>query len=231
MIVSFSKNFIFLKAPKTAGTSVEEALSWSCDLSVDIIGNDMASGRPGVNYDKYKFPLVNHSHPSHLIESGAITRAQFDSMSKIATVRNPWEVQVSRWWMDVTKTQTNNQYSYRGLSMKEIEARYLSDFDEWVKRYFDFPNRLINEDHFYFDDGGTGPCFLQEIIHYESVQTDFNRVSVNLGLDQYTLPTYHTHHRRLPDHYSRYYTLETQEIIAHHYKKTIDYFGYKFERQ
>lgn len=226
MIVSFSKNFLFLKSPKTASTSIEEALSWSCDPLVDIVTIDKASGRPGFNTRKNQ--LFNHITPQMLFDKKVLTLSQFESMNKIATVRNPWEVQVSRWWMHVDKVETDPAKSYKGLSIEEIESRYQQDFRQWLIDYFPTDRGyLVNEDVYYFYP--SGKYMLQYVIRYENLWQDFQKVSKILKLNKVDkLPRFHSQHRKMPDHYREYYTSETRDLIAYHYQRHIEQFGYKF---
>ena len=67
MIVSHKHKFIFLKTRKTAGTSIQIALSGICDIESDIItGSNIKDGivdesnSAGWNMDKF---ITNHPHP------------------------------------------------------------------------------------------------------------------------------------------------------------------------
>jgi len=63
---------------------------------------------------------------------------------------------------------------------------------------------------------------------FERLLEDFKKVCQRLELGDIELPrTNATVH----DHYSRYYNNETKKIVADHYAKDIDFFGYVFEVQ
>ena len=61
---------------------------------------------------------------------------------------------------------------------------------------------------------------------FESLQTDFNTVCDRVGCDRAVLPhVFKTTH----EHYARYYTSETRDIVGELYAVDIANFGYRFE--
>ncbi len=62
----------------------------------------------------------------------------------------------------------------------------------------------------------------------ENFDEDFRYVCDRLGIEMGELP--HTH-QTVHEHYSRYYTKKTREIVERLYKKDLETFGYQFEQK
>ena len=72
MVLSTNPPFLFIHIPKTAGTSVEEAL-----------------------FDYQDFNYMNEPHPIVAQYKTYLSKEMFESLFKFSFVRNPWSLQVS----------------------------------------------------------------------------------------------------------------------------------------
>lgn len=124
MIVNHKYKYIFVKTTKTAGTSMEIALSRSCD-SDDIVtpfgapdDNTYRESLNGYqnpcNYEQYD--LEEHSRASVIAQS--IPRRWWDTYTKIAILRDPVDYTISRYYWD------NRSKLPRGIA---------PTIDEWVR--------------------------------------------------------------------------------------------------
>ena len=85
MIVSHSRKFIFIKAYKVAGTSVQHALAQTCDDN-DLIIEDV------------NLALKLDQHASPLAVRKLVGDKIWNSYRKIVIVRNPWDAFVSHYF-------------------------------------------------------------------------------------------------------------------------------------
>ena len=106
MIVSHSKKFIFVKAYKVAGTSVQEALEKECGPGDLVIIDD---------HDP-KTGLGQHSTPKEIRRF--VGEDIWKEYLKIVIIRNPWDMFVSH-------------YFFAHVSQKEFCPAYFSKFVWW----------------------------------------------------------------------------------------------------
>lgn len=72
-----------------------------------------------------------------------------------------------------------------------------------------------------------GKVYLDNIIRYEQIEYDFNKITKKLGLPDITIP--HMNSRK-HDSYKEYYDEETIELVYSKFKIDIDRFGYQFDQ-
>lgn len=85
MIISHSRKFIFIKASKVAGTSVQKALAKICD-GHDIVVDDV----------DVKLKLYQHETPISV--KRFVGEDVWRSYRKIVIIRNPWDALVSHYF-------------------------------------------------------------------------------------------------------------------------------------
>jgi hypothetical protein len=220
MIVSFTKKFIFFKPIKTAGSSVEEILSQACDPTVDIITPD--SHRTGVNHIIGDIKLFNHIRLPEFLKTNIINLDQFkNNFHKITICRNPWDKQVSSFW-HVAKLENK----YDGLTLEQIKARYLVDFQDYIFRICrdgKEGQKMVSREFFFYDNGVP---FFNTCLRFEYLQEDFDILCKKLRIKQQVLPRLKSNTRLLPGSYKTYYNTETYKLVKDCYKEAIDFFGY-----
>lgn len=202
MIISHSKQFIFLKSPKTASTSTERLLETVCN-GEDIIGWRGPPPKPeGTEY-------YNHMNLNQLKEK--VTEDDWNTYYKFGNVRNPWDRVVSSYFFrkDVLSKNPHNPTDWQdGESFEQfVLTRKL-------------PGKLS-----VFFDGFTEVDFL---IRFENIEEDIQTVSdtLNLNLNIDLLP--HTHEGVREKDYKVYYNTETKDFVAQYYAEEIAYLGYTF---
>lgn len=84
-MISHKHKFIFIHIPKTAGTSIEEALR---DESCQLLPNEWDHGR-------ISHTPLNYLTLQELVDYGLLTPAQLKSYFKFCFVRNPWDRLIS----------------------------------------------------------------------------------------------------------------------------------------
>jgi hypothetical protein len=230
MIISHKHRFIFLKTRKTAGTSIELALSQLCgpdDVITPMSPNDepiRAGGRGPQNWRVHgwwqsKRPLFqrywfranagDYGYYNHmpakevraLLNDDKVWRNYF----KFTFERNPWDRQVSAY-----------HFRYRRTDNPPPFSRYMHRKRRaWINNY-----------EIYSIDGD--PC-VDFVGKFESLTADFRQALTEIGLafDQ-ELPRAKGNYRRSQKHYRDYYDDETRSIVDDWYAPEIRLLAYEF---
>lgn len=255
MIISHSYKFIFIKSLKTAGTSIEAALSGHCggnDVVVPI--NDYAYNRDekgqfihrGMNADEIYRKIGQH------VDAAAIKTREplevWNSYFKFSITRNPWDRALSYFFWDKRNDPSlkprKRFWHHLGVPFDEFSI-VREQFTRFVRekvlvqtndpRFFviDDKNRyrvpaegyLENNDRFYFLDDQLCVDF---VIRYEHLEDDYNEVCRRIGIPVTGLPHLKTGIRKQRRPYTDYYTSETREIVANLHANDLRQFGYRF---
>lgn len=233
MIISHAHRFIFLKTQKTAGTSVEMALSTICgpddvvtgwgphDEKLEFqLGYEPRNIEIPLNYRPALWRLFRlarvrtsqaglkyHNHmPAHKIRR-CMDSLVFDAYRKVTIVRNPWDREVSLYF-----------WRYRNSETRPPFERYVR-WPRYRAERKTFELYSIN-----------GVVVADTILRYESLPDDFAKFVKTLGLDDPPgLPRAKGNIRPDTDrNYRDFYCPTTQAIVARRYAREIDAFGYCF---
>ena len=161
-----------------------------------------------------KIPF-EHKTALEIIEE--IGRKNWDRKLTFTVIRNPWDKVVSHYHYRVKTNQTN-------LRDNPIE------FKEWVERtygnqdvhYYDDPKMFMPQMNWITDKNGN--ILVDEIIHFENLDDEFNEVLEKLGKNT-TLPHVKSSNR---GNYREYFDEETIEIVRSWFERDIERFGYQF---
>ena len=248
MIISHRHKFIFLKARKVAGTSVEVALAQHCGDG-DIV-TPVGEFNPKWDEEEYDHPGTKRRgygrHSTLIPVRRRLGRKLWDAYFKFAIVRNPWDLVVSQYhwatrgddWHPFRRTvgaSLNRFWRYPlrarrnvialGASLArtfwKLEDVTFDFFVAYMLRYYP-PN-----ERFYFDRSGS--VGLDFLIRYENLQNDYTSVCERIGIPPSQLPSLKTKSRSERQHYSAYYDDRTRELVAKAYHRHIEHFGYRFE--
>jgi hypothetical protein len=230
MIVSHEHKFIFLKTKKTAGTSIELALSALCgdaDIITPLTETDEAlransrgaqnwrrhgwwgSPRPFLKRRFLKFTAEDYGFYNHmpaeqaraLLNDEAVWRSYF----KFAFDRNPWDRQVS-WY----------HHRYRRKAAPPPFPAFI---------HSDRRARLNNYE-IYSIGGEVAVDFLGR---FENLEGDLAHALSQVGLElDNKLPRAKTTFRRNDAPYRSYYDEETRGIVGAWYAREIALLGYAF---
>lgn len=232
MIISHKYKFIFIKSTKTAGTSVELALSRFCgenDIITPVGAKDEvhrpADGMKPQFYKKrfpWQYSLGNlydwlnnpeirkngialYGQHSYAIDvKKNIGDAIWDSYFKFTIERNPWDKVVSAF------------FYHRYLKDPDIS------FEQFVRE-----KSFYNSSPIYCD--AAGKPMVDFFMRYEHLNEDFEMVCKKLSIPyDGKMPMANTETRKEKKHYSEYYTDELKNIVADKCKNVIDLMGYTF---
>jgi len=227
MIISHSHKFIFIKPWKTAGTSIEAALSQYCSNN-DIVTplNDYWFNRDesGDWVHKAMNEQGFDQHDDAQTIKNRIPSEIWDNYLKFSMTRNPWDRALSLFsWKARRYSELRAKksfYHYWGIPYDELQ-KTKKLFNQYLKT--DWPNN----DRFYLIDG---KLCVDHIIRYEHLVEDFEEICRILGLPSIKIPRLKAGIRGKKDHYSKYYNKESQALVAAKHRNDIELFNYKFEK-
>ncbi|MBB4301572.1 hypothetical protein GGD81_000589 [Rhodobium orientis] len=231
MILSHRHRFIFLKTKKTAGTSVELALSQVCgpdDVVTPIAGKvDVRNaGHVPRNYDIapglrpwfWRFKKLwgaddRHAglcYWNHMTAEQVRNRAgakTFDAYRKVSVERNPWDREVSYYFWLYKKA--DRRPSFEEFVLTDKWRKPVNNFE-----IYSLKSRIVAD----------------VVMRYERLSEDFSAFVGDLGIaDPPVLPHAKTGVR--PEgsgDYRSFYTDETREAVGRIYAREIAAFGYTF---
>jgi hypothetical protein len=231
MIVSHEHKFIFLKTKKTAGTSIELALSALCgerDVITPLAEIDealRAGGRGAQNWRLHgwwgsprpfferrflKFTAEDYGFYNHmpaeqarkLLNDDAVWRSYF----KFAFDRNPWDRQVS-WYLYKTKSKRVRPSFERFMASRR--RAYVTNYAQYTIE---------------------GALAVDFVGRYESLEEDLNKALQMAGVKR-RLAVPHTNVTPNKDEsrgYRSYYSPATEALVAEWYQPEIALLGYGF---
>jgi hypothetical protein len=202
VFVSDSHKLVFIHIQKTGG------------ITVDRLLNERIPDLRGL--------VARHGFASQ----GMDQLDDWDEYFKFAFVRNPWDRLVSWYSMVTTMPREGNElwrYVHDNSSTFE-EFIYNCTGEVKIKEgvYYSFAyNQLdyVTDEH--------GNVLVDFIGQLENLDKDLQEVFRRIGFELETVPH---KNRSGHQHYSTFYTPETEMIIRERFKRDIEYFGYEFER-
>ena len=207
MIASHRHRFVFVKTRKTAGTSLEIALSRHCgpdDIVTRISPADeelrTAAGGVGPQNDDTEPSSYAHMGARRVID--VIGREVWDHYFTFAVERNPFDVVASSW-----------RYSARKPS-------FTKTFAEFVRTPRRLDRLALNERLYRLG----GRVVVDRVYRYEELPAAVADISDRLALD---LDLPHAKQGSGP-HYRELYGPGDAEIVARRFERTIREFGYEF---
>jgi hypothetical protein len=246
MILNHAYRFIFLKTKKTAGTSVEIALSQYCGAQ-DIVTRLGARDEPKRSALGYQGPV------NYLIPRAQWTRADH--------LRH-WRHAPHRWRRTLLGKEINLRKEvsfYNHMSALELRDRLAADewtgyfkfsvernpWDRAVSAYFwenrnakrlpdfmAFLQRMQREDLLsnYSTYAIDGRIVVDRMLRYEDLQSGLEQVGRELALPgPLSLPRTKQEFRKDRRPYTEFYTAEARDFVAAACAAEIDAFGYRFE--
>ncbi len=216
MIVSHAHRFVFLKTRKTAGTSVEIALSRICgpdDVITRVTDEDELlraelGGRPPQNYESPPLPRRAFNHmPSSMVRP-LVGSETWDAYFTFSIERNPWDAVVSL-------------YHWRHRDDRKPPA-----FADFVREPVVAELATKNARGYRID----GELAVDRVLRYENLTVELGEVWSHLGLPGEPALTRAKGGSRPPGPgYASYYDAESKARIADLFAPAINDFGYTFE--
>lgn len=206
MIVSNTKNFIFVHVPKTGGTSIKTVLQRHGTMSV---------------YKEYKYRgvvqenknLWKHSK-SQTIKNN-IPRDLWNSCFKFAFVRNPWDWLVSVYFY-IKKDKADNRH-------KLCNSMDFKGFVRWF--ILDSPDIYpIKSGQISFVSNRKGKIILDFVGRFEKLEKHTRYIFKKIGVRRSIPHRNKTEHKKYREYYDKY----TKNLVGDFFEKDIVMFNYEF---
>lgn len=226
MIISHKHKFIFLKTRKTAGTSLDIALSRYCGPN-DVItiinseGEDIRSvlGFPGPQNQAIPFCLWSGMDWARLLFHGK--RANYAEHMKAAALRN-----------SLPKHRWNSYFKFcieRNPYDKAVSLYYWRTRGARVKpRFLDFLNSVeshrISNFELYSINGRVA---VDHIVRYEDLARGLNEIAAMLGIHSLDMPKALNGHRKKRN-YREMFSSKERRIIERECRREIELLAYDF---
>lgn len=213
VIASHTHRFIFLKTRKTAGTSVEIALSKVCgpdDVITEISPEDeelrrAAGGRGPQNFESPPLPRKAYNHMGAKATRELVGEQVWADYLTFAIERNPWDAVVSLYF-----------WKYKDLPELPAFETYVNQI--WIEQ-------LSNNRRLYRI---RGQMALDRVLRYENLDAELTDVWHQLDLPgEPDLPRAKGN-ARPAGHYRELYTDASRARVADVFADTIEAFGYEF---
>lgn len=219
MLISHSRQFLFVHIAKTGGTSVRAALRryrWSGHYAPAILLTSLMSQ---MTRPRHRLGIKFPRHAKAVAAKEMLPEPVFRSLFKFVFVRNPWDLQVSSWH----HIRREKPGVLAGIDTFPQFLQYKFD----PGRPYDFMLDISRELQSDYLVDLHGNVIVDFIGRYERLHEDFGAVCEHAGLPAITLP----HERRAADRedYRRYYDSASADLVARHYAQDIERLGYGFD--
>ena len=157
-------------------------------------------------------------HAKSVAAREMLPRELYDELFKFAFVRNPWDLQVSSYH----HIRRERPHLMEGIADFESFLRWKLDPERPYQFHVDTSSQTQSS---YLVDLD-GQVIVDFVGKYENLEEDFHTACRRIGIPPPPLP----HKRKATDRksYREYYTPETAALIAAHFERDIDMFGYSF---
>ncbi len=208
MVISHTRNFIFVHLYKTGGTSVSSALSQYGHSSFSMKARlfSVIGLRPAIYSEDFPkhIPLLDLRQEL----PGKI----FNGYFKFAFVRNSWDWQVSL-YHHILKDQSNQHHAI---------VKSLGGFEEYLVWRTQSRNVRLQQAYVCDSNGNLLTNFLG---NYSKLHEDLQKVTHQMGLGDLILPHLNAGDR---NSYQDYYSPKGKDLIYQAYKPDIKTFGFEF---
>lgn len=206
MLISDTKEFIFIHIPKTAGTSIRSELqAFSLKRPNSNLARFLKKFSLPRDYRKFRFNL----HATLQDAQNKLPIDLFEGYRKVAFVRNPYDRMVSN-------------YAYKINGTAEKKRKRNDTFEEFViKCCSGYGMRQV--DYLFNREGGIECDFIGR---FENITVDYENVQSFLSIDLPPLPQKNVSKKE--GSYRDYYTDKTKDLVSKYYQKDIEEFGYEF---
>jgi len=226
VIISHTHRYIFIKSEKTAGTSVEAALSKHC-IDGDVV---TPLGDYWFNRDTRGEWVHSAMNAEGFFQHDAAAEIKrklpprvWSEYFKFSITRNPWDRVVSNFsWEARNKPAlrpVRRWYNRLGIPFDDFLATKAL-FQQFVA------GPWTTNDRFYVEDETLCVDF---VIRYERLAEDVAEVCRRVGLAGVEMPHLKSGMRDRTHAYGDYYDERSRDIVAERHRNDIRLFGYEFQ--
>lgn len=217
MLLSLRYKFLFVHIAKTGGTSIRTALRWYRWKDPYHIPQYICSRISSLSHHRLACKLPRHAKAIAAYEM--LPRELYNELFKFAFVRNPWDLQVSSFH----HIQRERPHLLGAIHDFESFLKWKLDPDRPYHYIVDTSIELQSD---YLVDLN-GNIIVDFVGRYEQLEEDFHQVCGRIGIRPPRLP--HKRQAKNRSTYQEYYTDETAQLVAEHFRRDIEMFGYAFQ--
>ena len=214
MIISHSRNFVFVHIQKNAGTSITKYLDKYITYQ-DLLLGCTEFGEKIQHLYKEKFNLHKHSYAKEI--KNIMGEETWNNYFSFSFVRNPYDRMVSLYnWC------RKGKFNFP-ICQEAIQAENFSQFIRG-ECFQKLPNQLD-----YLTDNRK-KVIVDFIGRQESIQEDFDSICTKLDIPKNNMNKFkhNVRKRDYSNYQSYYYSEEDIEIVTKKFSTDLDYFDYKF---
>lgn len=209
MIISHKYKFIFLKTTKTAGTSIEIALSKFCgseDIITPIYPEEEIRSQLGYRGAQNYLPDGFYNHISATKVRKLIGEQVWNTYYKFCFERNPWDRFISYYYWC-------NQSEPRPTIAEFLDSNPLWSLKKTGFLLYSIENKIA----------------VNKVCLYEKLNEELEQVRIQIGLpEKLKLPRAKSSHRKEKRSYSQILDEAQKKQIEEVFSEEISLFGYKF---
>jgi hypothetical protein len=243
-MISFSKKFVFMHIPRTAGSSVErsvlEPYAYYFEKDRDnllmeknfseILDQNISYGQGGdflgrhFTIRDYHVAFTNSEDFDNYFDRDSYVNLQsnpLDHFYKFTVVRNPWDRFVSYYLDNVGEQSEENFADFASLAGSVHDASSPKSYLKQPKSV-----NLLSQSQWIFDKKSK-LLELDKIARFEDLENGFKEICQDLDVEHEALP--HLGETEGREHYSKYYNGSTKDLIAEAWAEDIKNFGYEYE--
>jgi hypothetical protein len=209
MLISDSHKFIFLRMRKVASTSMKTILLPLClPRPPGRLAHLKSRAKLELDYHKYVF----RAHDDIRAAQKRMPAESFKRYFKFAFVRNPWDRLVSEYEF-LLERPTHGRHA---------RVKKLDSFKHFIQ--MQIPRKDAYQINMLCDRRGN--LLMDFVGKLENLESDWLTVCERIGIPYQALQRKNaTQHR----HYQDYYDSESRQLVARHWAREIDLFGYSFD--
>lgn len=215
-LISDKHKFIFFHIPRTGGTSVEHVLRPYSNFLYrhDIIYNFFAS----YIHEQPKLSFFQ-SHTKAINVQEKISQKRYDSYTKFAVCRNPFDWLASVYFFSLKSIKENKE------NFKELHSvvQDSEDFKAFCKKICETNNSGFQK---LFVTNNDKELIVDHIIHFENLDEGFNKIAKVLDLE-IKLQKINSSDRK--QKWQSLYTPEILEMVYQSYKEDFIFFNYSLD--
>ena len=209
MLISDSHQFIFLRMRKVASTSMKTILLPLCvPRPTGRLAHLKSRAKLEWDYHKYVF----RAHDDIRAAQRRMPAERFDRYFKFTFVRNPWDRLVSEYEFLLRKCEHG----------RHERVKKLGGFKDFI--HMQIPRSDAYQINMMCDKHGN--VLMDFIGKLENLQNDWKTVCERTGIPHQELQRKNASER---SHYQDYYDTESRQLVARHWAREIELFGYSFD--
>lgn len=214
-MISHKHKCIFIHIPKCAGTSIKYFLFQDRPIHWFEPNYEVVHGW----CPERKF-FMQHASAKQMLDTGLVSEAQWKSYYKFTFVRNPWDRAVSDYY-----------WLMQDRKIKDSFKNYLKKSGRFKAVLNDSGMPYYRGDHLrpqslFFDMDG--PLKMDYVGRFETFSTDMQSIAKDIGIET-TFDLHINKRTKERSHYSKMYTDEMRDLVAHMFKSDIESFNYRFD--